>query len=169
VVKHTSRWWELMEAARQHRQPAPLFHAALELVDQGAGFVIEMAPAWGVPAAERGVVATGPVGSARLGRSRLFRYEVRCWPDGTIPDRQWSVGAPILLTEDQRIVHDILERVRQVPIRTWGRSVPPTGDMWNSNSLIAWLLAGVGISTELRPPDGGRAPGWDAGLALAMS
>jgi hypothetical protein len=40
--------------------------------------------------------------------------------------------------------------------------------MWNSNSVIAWLLVEAGIDmTQIRPPDGGRAPGWDAGLRAA--
>jgi hypothetical protein len=40
--------------------------------------------------------------------------------------------------------------------------------MWNSNSLISWLLARSGHDTSaLHPPRGGRAPGWTAGLVLA--
>jgi hypothetical protein len=40
--------------------------------------------------------------------------------------------------------------------------------MWNSNSLISWLIARSGIDTaSIHPPTGGRAPGWHAGLALA--
>lgn len=40
--------------------------------------------------------------------------------------------------------------------------------MWNSNSVIAWLLAQSGLPTEaIRPPAGGRAPGWQAGLVIA--
>jgi hypothetical protein len=40
--------------------------------------------------------------------------------------------------------------------------------MWNSNSVIAWVIANSGIDTEsIRPPAGGRAPGWQAGLEVA--
>jgi hypothetical protein len=40
--------------------------------------------------------------------------------------------------------------------------------MWNSNSVIAWVLARSGIHAEsIRPPSGGRAPGWQAGLEVA--
>ena len=40
--------------------------------------------------------------------------------------------------------------------------------MWNSNSLISWLLARSGIETApIHPPLGGRAPGWHAGLVVA--
>jgi len=40
--------------------------------------------------------------------------------------------------------------------------------MWNSNSLISWLLARSGHDMAVvRPPDDGRAPGWSAGLVVA--
>jgi hypothetical protein len=43
-----------------------------------------------------------------------------------------------------------------------------TGEMWNSNSVIAWVLAPGGLPTDgIRPPTGGRAPGWTAGLVTA--
>jgi hypothetical protein len=42
------------------------------------------------------------------------------------------------------------------------------GEMWNSNSVIAWLLARAGLDTDtIQPPAGGRAPGWNAGLVVA--
>jgi hypothetical protein len=50
----------------------------------------------------------------------------------------------------------------------WGRDEFHTGDMWNSNSVISWLLARAGIeASNIRPPQGGRSPGWHAGLAVA--
>ena len=56
----------------------------------------------------------------------------------------------------------------RVPGLTWGRDELGLGDMWNSNSLVAWLLATSGHDVEsLAPPGGGRAPGWTAGLELA--
>jgi hypothetical protein len=40
--------------------------------------------------------------------------------------------------------------------------------MWNSNSVVSWLIAGSGLSPEsIRPPAGGRAPGWRAGIVAA--
>jgi hypothetical protein len=40
--------------------------------------------------------------------------------------------------------------------------------MWNSNSVVAWLLASAGLQADsIGPPSGGRAPGWRAGLAVA--
>lgn len=169
VVKHTSRWWELAQAAVQRRRPARLFHAALEVVADGARYVIEMAPAWGVPAAERGVVASGPVGMRWLGRSRFFRYEVRRWRDGVIPDRAWVVGGPLTLSGEAEASRRLLDAVPRVPILVWGSTVRPVGDMWNSNSLVSWLLVQAGLPAEFAPPDGGRAPGWAAGLAVAAA
>jgi hypothetical protein len=51
---------------------------------------------------------------------------------------------------------------------TWGRDQLRAGDMWNSNSLTAWLLARSDHQTEsIGPPAHGRAPGWHAGLMAA--
>jgi hypothetical protein len=40
--------------------------------------------------------------------------------------------------------------------------------MWNSNSLISWLIVRSGLDIEsVALPRGGRAPGWHAGIVLA--
>jgi hypothetical protein len=40
--------------------------------------------------------------------------------------------------------------------------------MWNSNSLISWLIARSDLDVEsVNPPSGGRAPGWHAGIVVA--
>jgi len=49
LVRHTSRWWEELEAFRAHRAPQPLFHSALEAWVDGDHFIIEMAPQWAAP------------------------------------------------------------------------------------------------------------------------
>ena len=50
----------------------------------------------------------------------------------------------------------------------WGRDECNVGEMWNSNSVISWALARSGADIDaVRVPSGGRAPGWDAGLAVA--
>ncbi len=62
----------------------------------------------------------------------------------------------------------LVSLVPRFPAQVWGRDELGTGDMWNSNSLVAWLLARSGIPTAgLAPPHGGRAPGWAAGLVVA--
>jgi hypothetical protein len=45
-------------------------------------------------------VGTGAVGSRHLGWWRLFRYELRCWRGGAIPDLRYAVGGPRRLTAD---------------------------------------------------------------------
>ena len=51
---------------------------------------------------------------------------------------------------------------------TWGRDELGAGEMWNSNSAVAWALARTGHDMDaIGPPRGGRAPGWAAGLVLA--
>lgn len=170
VVARNGRAFEAWAARRARRDPCDLYHAALEVKICEASYVIEMAPAWRRPATDRGVVATGPVGLRWLGASRLFRYEVRRWRDGEIPDRESAVGGAVPVpTDSMRAIH-LLALVPLVPELTWGRDELGLGEMWNSNSLVAWLLAGSGHDVgELRPPDGGRAPGWDAGLRLVSS
>ena len=60
-------------------------------------FVIEQAPAG--MRGERGVVAEGAVGAARRAAS-LFRYEIRRWRDGVIPDVAEAVDSPQRLSDD---------------------------------------------------------------------
>jgi len=41
---------------------------------------------------------------------------------------------------------------------------------WNSNAIVAWIIARSGLNAEsIQPPAGGRAPGWHAGLQVAAS
>ena len=54
------------------------------------------------------------------------------------------------------------------PNATWGRDELRTGEMWNSNSLVSWLLSRSGHDTDsVVLPFRGRAPGWSAGLVVA--
>jgi hypothetical protein len=168
VVRQCGRAYERVSAWHGRRPVRPLFHSALEVTHDGTRHVVEMAPVWSLHEPDRGVVREGPVGWRPLGVLRLFRYEVRCWPDGRIPDRAWAVGGPQRLGGAE-VAARALELVRQVPPLTWGRDERSVGDMWNSNSLVAWLLASSGVDlTGVAPPLGGRAPGWSAGLALAV-
>jgi hypothetical protein len=53
----------------------------------------------------------------------------------------------------------VLELVAQVPTLVWGRDELGTGEMWNSNSVIAWVIARSRIdAASVRPPAGGRPP-----------
>jgi hypothetical protein len=169
-VGFNGRVFEAIQAAREHRQRSDLFHAVLVAELEGDRYTIELAPSPDADEASRGVVATGAVGSRYAGRLRLFRYEVRCWRGGSIADLGEAVGGPRRLTSDPRVARRLVDLVAIVPIPVWGRDELKAGEMWNSNSVIAWLVATAGLATEqLRPPAHGRAPGWDAGLEVART
>jgi hypothetical protein len=167
-VKWNGRTYEALAAHHEHRARQELYHSALEVVVDGDPYTIEMTPALGSKAPTQAVVQHGPVGSRWLGRSRLFRYEVRRWRDGTIPDIDEAEGGPISVSHDPAAARRLLELVPAVPALTWGRDESQVGEMWNSNSITAWLLA---CSQDdiggIAPPAGGRAPGWHAGLIIA--
>jgi hypothetical protein len=168
VVKRAGRFYEAMVATRDRRDRCDLYHAALEVHLDGTRYVIESAPAWDRAEPDRGVVVEGPVGLPRLGRSKWFRYEVRRWPNGTIPDILEAVESPRRVSADRTRAQRVLDLAPAFPPRTWGRDELDTGDMWNSNSLIAWLLANSGHDVHaIRPPTRGRAPGWSAGVVAA--
>jgi hypothetical protein len=167
-VRFNGRVFEIIEAAREHRQRCDLYHAALVVELDGDRYTIEVAPSPDADEASRGAVATGAVGSRYLGWLRLFRYEVRCWRGGSIPDLGEAVGGPHRLSSDPRVARRLLDLVTTVPMPVWGRDELNAGEMWNSNSMIAWLIAAAGLPTDLlRPPSRGRAPGWHAGLEVA--
>jgi hypothetical protein len=168
-VRLNGRIWEAIQARLEHRRPLDLYHTALVVRVPEGRFVVENC--WPIPDVDgpsRGVLVEGPVASRRLGRWPVFRYEVRCWPDGVIADAGEAVASPLLLTEDPVVARRLLELGRSLPGPVWGRDELGTGEMWNSNSVIAWLLAETGLDTDaIRPPAGGRAPGWQAGLTVA--
>jgi hypothetical protein len=167
LVRWSGRLYEAIAAATNRRPRRDLFHSALEISTGGVITVVEMAPVW-IQRGDRGVVAEGPVGARFLGRSRFFRYEVRCWHGGTIPDVAAAVDGPVRVSSRTSDAATILELVPAFPTCTWGRDELRAGEMWNSNSLVSWLLAGAGLwTTAIGPPNGGRAPGWDAGLVVA--
>ena len=167
-VRFNGRVFEAIDAARQHRRRCDLYHAALVVELDGDRYTIEVAPSPDADEASRGVVGTGAVGSRYVGWLRLFRYEVRCWRGGSIPDLGEAVGGPRRLTSDPRVARRLLDLITVVPRPVWGRDELKAGEMWNSNSVAAWLIATAGLPTDqLRPPSRGRAPGWLAGLEVA--
>jgi len=168
-VRWNGKVFEWLAARREHRPRCDLFHSALQVCVSDGRFVIEQAPAWG-EGSRRGAVAEGTVGARPLGRFRLFRYEVRRWREGVIPDLAEAVESPRRLSDEEHVAGRLLELVPQVPTPVWGRDELGTGEMWNSNSTISWLLVRGGLDVEsIRPPSGGRAPGWRAGIVLARS
>jgi hypothetical protein len=167
-VRLNGRVFEAVAARLARRAPCDLYHSALVVRVPEGRFVIEQAPLRASDGAERGVVAEGAVGSRWAGRFRIFRYEVRRWRGGIIPDVDEAVESPQRLTDDADVARRLLDLVPRVPRAVWGRDELGAGEMWNSNSLISWLLARSGLPTDgIRPPAGGRAPGWQAGLVVA--
>ena len=167
-VRFNGKVFESIQAARGRRPRRALYHAALEVRTRDGRFVIEMTPIPKEMGTDRGVVAEGPVGSRSLRRFRLFRYELRRWQDGVIPDVDEAVSSPVRLTDDDSPVRGLLTLVPSVPTLVWGRDERRVGEMWTSNSVVSWLIARAGLDVESVPlPQSGRAPGWAAGAAVA--
>jgi hypothetical protein len=167
-VRLNGRVFEAAAARLERRPPCDLYHSALEVRVPEGRFVIEQAPIPDSNGVERGVVADGAVGSRWTRRFRIFRYEVRRWRDGVIPDIGEAVESPQQLTGDPLLAQRVLDLVPAVPTLVWGRDESKAGEMWNSNSIISWLIARTGLQVAaVHPPAGGRAPGWRAGLVVA--
>jgi hypothetical protein len=163
-VRLNGRVYEAAVAAIERRQPFDLYHSALQVRVPGGRFVVEMTPA-AVGGTSRGVVGEGAVGARQLSRLQIFRYEIRRWRWGSIPDGDQAVESPNRLTTNAELARRLFDLVPAVPLATWGRDEAGAGEMWNSNSVISWLLVAAGIDAHgVTPPAGGRAPGWQAGL-----
>jgi hypothetical protein len=166
-VRLNGKVFEWLAARLDGRDRCDLYHSALQVYVPEARFVIEQAPVWREEE-ERGVVAEGVVGVRALGRLPLFRYEVRRWREGLIPDLDEAVASPQRLSDDADCARRLLELVPEVPTPVWGRDELRAGEMWNSNSTISWLIARSGLDVEsIALPRGGRAPGWHAGIVIA--
>jgi hypothetical protein len=168
-VRLVGKAYEGLTARRDDRVPLALYHAALQVHTPEGPVAVEMVlPSRGGDPASRGVVLEGAVASPWLAWVRLFRYEVRRWPNGVLLDDEPAAVGPLRLSDDPGQAHRLLEWTDSVPPLIWGRDQVGAGEMWNSNSMISWLLARSGLSVEdIHPPPGTRAPGWDAGLVLA--
>ena len=168
VARLSGRGYEALCAFVKQRPRHDRYHSALIVNLPEGRFVIEQAPVRDAFGAARGVVAVGPVGTRLAGRLRLFRYEVRCWKEGTIPDHDAAVSSPQRVCDDSDLARELLRVVSQVPTPVWGRDEFGAGEMWNSNSVIAWVLTRTGIPLGRIPLlEGGRAPGFDAGVVVA--
>jgi hypothetical protein len=169
VVRLSGKVFEAVDATVHRRPRRDLYHSALQVAVEGDRYIIEMTPVPDGEGSRRGVVVEGPVGTRLAGHLRLFRYEVRRWRDGVIPDLAYAIGDPTRVSADPDRASELLDLVPSVPPLVWGRDELRTGDMWNSNSLTSWLLVRSGIDTSgLRPPTRGRAPGWRAGLVIGV-
>ena len=167
-MRMNGRAYEAIKARLDRRPACDLYHSGLEVFVPEGRYVIEMTPVVDERGRERGVVAEGPVGARCAGRFRIFRYELRRWLDGVIPDISEAVDSPRRLSSDLSYAQRLLDLVPQVPMLVWGRDEAGAGEMWNSNSMISWLIVRTGLDVDsIKPPAGGRAPGWNAGVLEA--
>jgi hypothetical protein len=167
VVRASGKVFEALSALVQRRRMYDLYHSALVVTIPAGRFVVEMTPIPDQHGADRGVVATGAVGTAWLGAVSKFRYEIRRWRGGVIPDES-EARATVRVSEHLDRARLLLDLVPLVPTPVWGRDQLDAGEMWNSNSVTSWLLMSAGIDTaQIELPPGGRAPGWNAGLVVA--
>jgi hypothetical protein len=167
-VRLNGHLYEALKARLDRRPACDLYHSALMVFVPEGRYVIENTPVFDDRGHERGVVAEGPVGARWAGRFRMFRYELRRWRDGVIADIGEAVDSPRRLSGDLNEARRILELVPQMPNLVWGRDELGAGEMWNSNSMISWLIESTGLDAgSIKPPVGGHAPGWNAGIVVA--
>jgi hypothetical protein len=169
VVRHCGEAYERLAAASAGRPPLDLYHAALEVSTAEGRFAIELTPVpRGGGGTGRGVIGEGPVGSPLLRPLRLFRYELHARPDGQIPDLAAAVESPRRVGDTEDVARRVLALLPSVPLLTWGRDELGLGEMWNSNSVVAWLLTRADLDlSAIGPPRHGRGPGWRAGIEAA--
>src|SRR5687767_10294045 len=98
-VRLNGQVFEAVAAWLGRRVRCDLYHSALQVYVPEGRFVIEQAPAWG-DGSERGAVAEGAVGARAARPFRLFRYEVRRWRNGVIPDVAEAVESPRRVSAD---------------------------------------------------------------------
>ena len=108
-VRFNGRVFEAAVSLLERRRPLDLYHAALVVHVTEGRYTIESTPVPNADAQARGAVAGGPVGSRWAGRFRIFRYEVRCWLDGVVPDLDEAVDSPQRLTEDEVLARRVLD------------------------------------------------------------
>ena len=124
-VRLNGRAYEALRARIERRPADDLYHSALQVQVPEATFVVEQAPVRDLSGEQRGVVATGAVGSRWAGRFRIFRYEIRLWRNGQIPDIGEAVDSPRQLTSDDHRVRRVARLARDASPRTWSLARKP--------------------------------------------
>lgn len=151
-IRLNGRLFEALQARHEHRPVRDLYHSALQVRLGAERFVIEMTPVLGGGTADRGVVREGPVASRLLRCSALFRYEVRRWRDGTIPDVAEAVAGPRIVSTDATRAREVLRLASLVPALVWGpRRKPYRRD-------VELQLTDRLAPRQQRPPDGNDRP-----------
>jgi hypothetical protein len=106
----------------------------------------------------------GAVGSRLAGRYRLFRYEIRRWHDGVIPDIGEAVSSPVRVTQDLVQASLVLDLVESVPALVWDgtratRATCGIRTRWSHGCSLALasILAGYGRRPVVARRGGARA------------
>jgi hypothetical protein len=157
IVRVSGKLYEALKGISERRPRTDLYHSALEIILPGDRSIIESAPIPDLRGSERGVAAEGPVGMRWLGRFRLFRYEIRSWRGGSIPDVRYAVASPVRATTDVECAERVIELVPRVPTPVWGRDELATGDMWNSK-LLGLVAPRASGHRDRRATTTGRRP-----------
>jgi hypothetical protein len=71
----------------------------------------------------------------------MFRYEVRRWPDGVIPDAEEAVASPQPLSDDPLRARRLLDLVGSLPNPVWGRDELGTGPGGGPAPAAQWREA----------------------------
>jgi hypothetical protein len=121
VVRLSGKLYEAIKAFSEKRERFALYHTALEVHLPDARFVIESAPVIDLRGQDRGVVAEGSVGTSWAGRFPIFRYEIRRWRGGSIPDANEAISSPVRVATDLAHAQEVLDLVPSVPTPVWGR------------------------------------------------
>src|SRR5579864_5318182 len=99
-VRLNGRVYEAIKARLDRRPVCDLYHSALQVFVPEGRYVVENTPVVNDHGAERGVVMEGPVGARWAARFRMFRYEMRRWRNGEIPDIREAIDSPRRLSSD---------------------------------------------------------------------
>src|SRR5437763_4867107 len=101
-VRLNGRVYEAVVSRIERRPTCDLYHSALAIGLPHTVHVIESAPIRPNDGLDRGVVGEGPVGMRWAAHFRLFRYELRVWRGGYIPDIAGAVEGPRRLSWSAR-------------------------------------------------------------------
>src|SRR5215470_13280878 len=112
LVRLNGRVYEAILATMQRRPRYDLYHSGLEVVVPGGRYTIEQTPAR-PHADERGVVGIGPIGARWVAHIHIFRYELRRWRNGVIPDVNEAVDSPQRLSSNLAEAERLLELALQ--------------------------------------------------------
>ena len=167
-VRLNGRVYEAVAAQIGRRRRCALYHSALDVSVPEGRFVIEMAPIPDADGRARGVVAEGAVGSRRAGGCGSFATRSGAGSAGPSPTsrRRWT--APAASPTTSSVHGGCSPWCRSSRHRSGAGTSSHAGEMWNSNSLVSWLLGHADFDVDaISPPPGGRAPGWNAGLVVA--